>query len=117
MCPKLQLKWEGPYLILKKLSDVVYRIQRSKGAKPRVVHVDRLKPYQGDPIDPWNISKIPVGEHETIGTGREESGSWEDKCEKQKKSSVSHPAQCVQDAPREKGRYPKREHRLPLRYR
>ena len=52
-CPKLQLRWEGPYMILKKLSDVVFRIQRRKGAKPRVVHADRLKPYQGEPLEQW----------------------------------------------------------------
>ncbi|XP_038050878.1 uncharacterized protein LOC119724030 [Patiria miniata] len=58
--PKLQLKWEGPFLVLKKLSDVVVRIQKLKGAKPRVIHVDRLKPYQGSPIDPWSTpSRAP----------------------------------------------------------
>ena len=61
--PKLQLKWEGPFLVLKKLSDVVYRIQRSRGSKPLVVHVDRLKPYQGDPIKSWVlVQKVPPEE-------------------------------------------------------
>ncbi|XP_038045162.1 uncharacterized protein LOC119719738 [Patiria miniata] len=44
MSPKLQLRWEGPWLILKKLLDVTVRIQPKQGGKPKVVHVDRLKP-------------------------------------------------------------------------
>ncbi|XP_030845845.1 uncharacterized protein LOC115925941 [Strongylocentrotus purpuratus] len=30
VCPKLTMKWTGPYLVITKLSDVVYRIQRSE---------------------------------------------------------------------------------------
>ena len=35
------------------LSDVVCRIQKSKKAKPKVVHSDRLKPYLGPPLERW----------------------------------------------------------------
>ena len=35
---KLTRQWEGPYIILKSLNDLVYRIQRSRQAKPKVVH-------------------------------------------------------------------------------
>ena len=52
-CPKLQFKWDGPYLVITKLSDVVYRIQKSPQSKPKVVHFDRLKPYEGDPLESW----------------------------------------------------------------
>ena len=45
--PKLQDRWEGPYLITGKLSDVNVRIQKGKQGKPLVVHVDRLKSYKG----------------------------------------------------------------------
>jgi transposase InsO family protein/predicted aspartyl protease len=48
--PKLQSPWEGPYLIVKVLSDIVYQIQRGPQAKPRVVHHDRLKPYYGEVV-------------------------------------------------------------------
>ena len=51
--PKLQFKWDGPYLVLKKLSDVVYRIQKSPKSKPRVIHFDRLKPYKGEERESW----------------------------------------------------------------
>jgi len=40
--PKLQSNCEGPYLIIKKLSDVVYCIQKSPRHRKKVVHADRL---------------------------------------------------------------------------
>ncbi|KMQ82837.1 integrase core domain protein [Lasius niger] len=48
LSPKLQTSWEGPYKVIKKLSDVVIRIQKSPSSKPKVVHYDRLAPYYGD---------------------------------------------------------------------
>mgnify|MGYP001792555033 CR=1 FL=1 len=36
--PKLQHTWGGPYLVVKRLSDEVYQIQKLKGFKPKVVH-------------------------------------------------------------------------------
>ena len=39
---KLDCSWEGPYLVISVLSDVVCRIHKSKKAKPKVVHSDRL---------------------------------------------------------------------------
>ncbi|GBM72728.1 Retrovirus-related Pol polyprotein from transposon 412 [Araneus ventricosus] len=43
---KLQQNWEGPYTIVKKLNDVIYRVQRSPNAKPKVIHINRLTPYR-----------------------------------------------------------------------
>ena len=40
----LQRPWEGPYIVLKRISDVFYRIQKTPQCKPRVVHHDRLCP-------------------------------------------------------------------------
>ena len=47
LCPKLQTHWEGPYKIVTKINDVVYRIQRSDSprSKMKVVHLERLTPY------------------------------------------------------------------------
>ena len=50
---KLDCPWEGPYLVISVLLDVVYRIQKSRKAKPKVVHSDRLKPYLGPPMERW----------------------------------------------------------------
>ncbi|GBN91988.1 Retrovirus-related Pol polyprotein from transposon 412 [Araneus ventricosus] len=46
LSPKLQQNWEGPYTVVKKLNDVVYRVQRSPNAKPKVIHINRLAPYR-----------------------------------------------------------------------
>ncbi|KAH1011077.1 hypothetical protein HUJ04_000516 [Dendroctonus ponderosae] len=47
--PKLSPNWEGPYTVIKKINDVVYRIQRTPRAKMKVVHLDRLTKYHGAP--------------------------------------------------------------------
>ncbi|GBM16748.1 hypothetical protein AVEN_9347-1 [Araneus ventricosus] len=39
--PKLQQNWEGPYTVVKKLNNVVYRVQRSPNAKPIVIHINK----------------------------------------------------------------------------
>ncbi|GBM91463.1 hypothetical protein AVEN_52163-1 [Araneus ventricosus] len=46
LSPKLQQNWEGPYTVVKKLNDVVYRVQRSPNAKPKVIHINLLAPYR-----------------------------------------------------------------------
>lgn len=40
--PKLQSNWENLYEIVKKISDVVYYIQKSQKHKKKIVHADRL---------------------------------------------------------------------------
>jgi len=40
--PKLQRNWEGPFTVIKKLSDVVYCIQKTLRHRKKVVHSDRL---------------------------------------------------------------------------
>ena len=51
--PKLQKFWDGPYLVLERLSDAVYRIQRSEKSIPKVVHFDRIKKYLGPKVADW----------------------------------------------------------------
>lgn len=43
--PKLQSNWEGPFMIIKKLSDVVFCIQKSARHKKKIIHSDRLAPF------------------------------------------------------------------------
>ncbi|XP_064475697.1 uncharacterized protein LOC135389591 [Ornithodoros turicata] len=47
LSPKLQRPWHGPYVIMKRLNDVVYRIKLPGRSRPLVVHADRLAPYRG----------------------------------------------------------------------
>ena len=56
--PKLRRIWEGPYVVVERLNDVVYRIQRGPRAKPKVVHRDRLWKYSGVERADW--FKVPV---------------------------------------------------------
>ncbi|GBM43666.1 hypothetical protein AVEN_29934-1 [Araneus ventricosus] len=42
---KPRQKCEGPYSVVKKLNDAVYRVQRSPNAKSKVIHFNRLEPY------------------------------------------------------------------------
>lgn len=44
--PKLQCPWDGPYTVIKRLNDVVYRLRSIRGAW-KVVHADRLTLYCG----------------------------------------------------------------------
>ncbi|GBM44084.1 hypothetical protein AVEN_75900-1 [Araneus ventricosus] len=46
LSPKLQQSWKGPYTVVKKLNDPVYRVQRSPNTKPKVIHINRLAPYR-----------------------------------------------------------------------
>jgi hypothetical protein len=51
--PKLSRSWEGPYIVLNRLSDVTYRIKGGLRAKMKIVHFDRLKPYLGEEVPAW----------------------------------------------------------------
>ena len=53
ICPKLMRQFDGPYLVVKRMSDVLYRIQKGSKSKPKVVHHDRLKPYRGPNVPDW----------------------------------------------------------------
>ncbi len=43
--PKMQPNWEGLYVIVKRINDCVYRIRKSPRGKLKIVHIDRLAPY------------------------------------------------------------------------
>jgi hypothetical protein len=43
--PKLQTRWQGPFVVIRVLSDLVYQIQSSSKSKIKTVHHDNLKPY------------------------------------------------------------------------
>ena len=54
-------KWEGPYLVIQKVSDLCYRIQKQATAPSLVVHVDHLKLYEGNrPVKSWLSTGDPV---------------------------------------------------------
>jgi len=53
ICPKLMRYFDGPYLVIKRMSDVLYRVQKGPKSKPKVVHHDRLKAYHGPNVPDW----------------------------------------------------------------
>jgi transposase InsO family protein len=53
ICPKLQNPYRGPCVITKKLNDLDYGIQLDVKGTERVVHHNKLKPYEGDTELPW----------------------------------------------------------------
>ncbi|KAJ8961921.1 hypothetical protein NQ318_021540 [Aromia moschata] len=57
--PKLQSNWEDPYTIIKKINDLVYRIQLSPRSKPKVVHLERLAKYTGHNPPDWFVVEDP----------------------------------------------------------
>ena len=59
--------WTGPYLVINKISDLVYQIQASERSKPKVVHLDHLKPYY-----PNDSEELVNWLEEPTGTGTTE---------------------------------------------
>ncbi|MEW8545559.1 MAG: reverse transcriptase domain-containing protein [Candidatus Thiodiazotropha sp.] len=53
--PKLQHTYEGPYLITKKLSEINFLLQLDMYGKSRLVHHNKLKPYEGDQPPSWLV--------------------------------------------------------------
>jgi hypothetical protein len=45
--PKLQSSSEGPYKVIVRINDVLYRIQRNPRSRMMMVYLDLLAPYQG----------------------------------------------------------------------
>jgi hypothetical protein len=57
----LGLGWRGPYLVLEKLSDLTYKIQKDENTLPVIVHVDHLKPYLGrNPPQNWFLQQTKL---------------------------------------------------------
>ncbi|GBM96786.1 hypothetical protein AVEN_176120-1 [Araneus ventricosus] len=54
---KLQQNWEGPYAIVKKRNDVIYRVQRSSNAKPKAIYINRLALYRA--TDHSSVMRLP----------------------------------------------------------
>ncbi|KAK6177716.1 hypothetical protein SNE40_015762 [Patella caerulea] len=51
---KLQRDWQGPYIVTQIINSVIYRIQESPRAKPKIVHHDKLKRYEGNCPPTWH---------------------------------------------------------------
>ena len=54
-CPHLSPDWEGPYIVVTRINDLVYRIRQGPKTKMKIVHLSRLMKYDSDTIVayPW----------------------------------------------------------------
>ena len=73
LSPKLQVKWLGPYLVLRKVSDFVYEIQRSSRCHKQTVCHDRLKAFKG-PYTNW-LESADTPKHDENTTNSKSSTS------------------------------------------
>jgi len=63
-CPRritgVKMKWarfyDGPYKILDQVGPVLYRVQRTARSLPKLVYVDKLKPYSGESPKNWEAT-------------------------------------------------------------
>lgn len=68
---KLSRKWTAPWIIIKRLSDVLFQIQHSRQSKTVIVHADNIKPYRGERQQP----NIQLTTDETTELTRPVTGS------------------------------------------
>ena len=59
---KLCSPWEGPFVVMRGVSDVVYIIAGK--AKTYAIHHDRLKPYESEQLPEWAKKKIAEAKRE-----------------------------------------------------
>ena len=64
--PKLRRPYIGPYLVLQKYSDLDYVIQFDATGKKRVIHHNRLKPYEGTDKLSWATSALKRAQKEGV---------------------------------------------------
>jgi len=65
--PKLDKSWDGPYAVVKVLSDILYVIQANRRSKSRIVHVDKLVPTRRQYDTGW-VFKLPT-RHQSLREG------------------------------------------------
>ncbi len=61
--PKLSKSWVGPYVVVKRINYLVYRIQMSERSKSMVVHRNRLRKYFGGNIPQFLSRSKTTQEH------------------------------------------------------
>ena len=65
IAPKLQPLYAGPFPIKRKLSDINFILQLDKDGKEKIVHHDKLKPYEGTQCPKW-MSSVGKGRKQPI---------------------------------------------------
>ena len=68
---KFQMAYEGPYLVVHKVSDLDFCIELNKEDKRKVVHYNTLKPYGGSHFPAWGPKAVKKYTSCASGTLRE----------------------------------------------
>ena len=58
--PKWQRMYSGPFLVIRKINDVNYVVQKSRRSEAMVVHVDKLKTCVDQNRDNWLATAVRV---------------------------------------------------------
>ena len=66
--PKLSQPWQGPYVVTKRINDLVYRIRLGPRQKPKVVHRNRLWAYSGKHPPTWHLCQTQSRQSPTRAT-------------------------------------------------
>lgn len=67
VCPKLQRRYRGPFKVVERVTDVLYRLVPAEGGPESVVHFNRLKPF---------VSSPPVPLQQESGPREREQTNW-----------------------------------------
>ncbi|KAK3085543.1 hypothetical protein FSP39_005031 [Pinctada imbricata] len=57
-CSKLHPLYHGPFVVVQRINDLVYRIQMDSQGKMKVVNYNKLKPYKGEKLPKWGQSAV-----------------------------------------------------------
>ena len=88
---KIARHWTGPWIIMEKLNEVLFKIQHSKNSKPVIIHGDNLKPYNGRKKFAWFNSNHDVNDPRSMESFHEaELPNLEDFIEITQDSEVGH---------------------------
>lgn len=83
---KLGQGWTGPYKVIRKLTGITCEVKKTPGSNRTTVHVDHLKPYQGETIPTsWT--------EESNISGPAVVGEVNDRSEREEAESTSTPAE------------------------
>ena len=67
--PKLARPWEGPYTVVKRINDLIYRIRRNPLSNLNIVQRNRLWKFQGSQSELWpdnNVTSVQNGENKVF---------------------------------------------------